>query len=193
MVPLHLSSGTDTCVPSVHVNCIAAGASYAATRSSISMKRLPMPTISVVGATRSESVSLTRRHAVVLASCRLLQRVLANALVSHPPSGSPGPGGRAVPGSEALWAACLPWMSSVPNLSWTFREIAVMTSCAASMSALWGAWGPLPLCIYYRPHSSQDSGTIIASFQTPYVSRISRKLSPNWSVRSAGTSGRIPL
>ena len=73
---------------------------------------------------------------------------------------------------------------------------------------LWGPWGSVPL---FSSHSSQDSGMIpaIASFETPHVSRISRKLPPSWammlvsgspvltrfpngSVRSARTSGRVP-
>ena len=94
-----------------------------ATCSSIPMKRLPMPTKSAARMTRSESVGLDRRHAVPPAPCRLLYRALARALVSPPPSGSSGPGGRTVSGScpsMAIWEAYLPWLTILPIFCWAF-------------------------------------------------------------------------
>ena len=101
-------------------------------------------------------------------------------------------------------AACRPWLTNLPNLCWDFREFVVAASCTARMSTSGG------LGVAF-PHSNQDSGTIpsIASFATPHLSRISRKLppslamildsgspllapSPQEPVRSARTSGRIP-
>ena len=133
-------------------------------------------------------------------------------MVSLPPSRSSGPGGRAVSGSRSskvVWAACLPWLSSLPNVCWTFLELVVTASCTASMSAS-GTVEARSLSAP-RPHSNQDSGTIyvIVSFVTPPVSQISPKLPPSWAmmldsgnplltrspngrVRSALTSGRVP-
>lgn len=67
-----------------------------------------------------------RRHAVAPALCRVWYQALVNALVSLPPSGSSGPGGRAVSGGwsrEAVRAACRPRLTSFPNFcrfSWSW-------------------------------------------------------------------------
>ena len=55
LVYLRAGSGTDACVSGVHIGCIAAG-HLTATCSSIPMKRLPTPTNSAAGMTRSDSV-----------------------------------------------------------------------------------------------------------------------------------------
>ena len=100
-------------------------------------------------------------------------------------------------------------VDQLSNFCWAFRELVVTASFAASMAASGGLGARSPSSP--RPHSSQDSGMIpaIASFETPNVSRISRKLPPSWAmmlvsgspvltrspngpVRSARTSGRIP-
>ena len=71
-----------------------------ATCSSIPKKRLPMPTISAAGMTRGESVGLARRHALAPAPCRLLERSLAKALVSHPLRGRLVPKGVPCPAAD---------------------------------------------------------------------------------------------
>ena len=164
-----------------------------ATYSLIPVKHLPIPTNYDAGMTRSESVGRARRHAVAAAPCRLLYRALAEALISLPLRGSSGPGGRAVSGSwsnDALFAACRPWLISLPNFCWAFLELVVAASCAASMSVSGGlqAWSPsMP-----RPHSNQDSETmpVIASFVTSYVFRISHKLPPSGVIML--DSGKLP-
>ena len=95
LVHLRLGPWTDACVPGVHVHCIAAGAPHCHVPL-IPMKRLPMPTNSAPGMTRSESVGLIRRNAVAPARCRLPERASGKALASPPPSWSSGPGGSAV-------------------------------------------------------------------------------------------------
>ena len=95
LVHLRLGSGSDACAPGVNVHCIAAGASHCHVLL-IPIRRHPMPTNSAPGTTRNESAGLARRNAVASAPCRLLERALAKALVSPPPSGSSGPGGCAV-------------------------------------------------------------------------------------------------
>ena len=95
LVHLRRGSGTDTCVPGIHVHCIAAGAPHCHVLL-IPMKRLPMPTNSAPGMTRSESVGLARRNAVAPAPCRFLERAVAKALAAPPASGSSSPGGSAV-------------------------------------------------------------------------------------------------
>ena len=70
--------------------------------------------------------------------CRLLLRTLAKALVSLPLSGLSDPGGGAVSSncsSKAVRAACLPWLTSVHNLWWTFLELVVTALCAARVLA----------------------------------------------------------
>ena len=106
-------------------------------------------------------------------------------MVSPPPSGSFGPGGRAVSGSyssRAVWAACLPWLIKLPNSCWTFLELMVTASCATNMLASRAVETRSPSAP--KPHSNQDSGTItvIASFVTPHVSRVSLKLPPSWAM-----------
>ena len=66
LVHLRAGSGTDTCVSGVHVSASVAlqQGHLTVTCSSTPMKRLPRPTNSVAGMTRSESVGRARRHAV---------------------------------------------------------------------------------------------------------------------------------
>ena len=83
----------------VHTSTASPQGHLIATCSSIPVKSLPMSTNSAAGMTRSESVGLAQRHAVAPAPCRLLYQAWAKAVISPPPSGSSGPGGRAVAGS----------------------------------------------------------------------------------------------
>ena len=129
----------------------------------IPMNRLPLLTKSVAGMTRSEAVGRARSHAVAPATCRLMYRALAKALVSLPPRGSSGPG-RAVSGS---------WFNDAcARCACPGRVGSYTTSCTTSMSASGGlgAWSPLTP----RPHSRQDLGTMpaIVSFITPHVSHL---------------------
>lgn len=109
----------------VHVDCIAAGAP----RYHVFLnptKSLPIPTNYDADMTRSESAGHTRRHAVAPASCRFLYIALAKALISLPPSGSSGCGGRAVSGSwfgEPVCVAYRPRLTSLPNFCWVFLGV----------------------------------------------------------------------
>lgn len=177
MIHLHRGSGTDLCVPDVHVDSIAEG-HRTATASSIPVK-FPVPTNSAADITRNESVCLTRRHSVAPAPCRPLSRALEKAWVSLSSSASPGPGGRAVSGncfSEVDWAAFRAWLASVPNFCSTFPDFMMTASCAASLSGS----GSLEASPPSAPssHSGQDPRMIpaTASFVIAHVSRVSRQL-----------------
>ena len=63
LVHLRAGSGTDECVSGVHIACIEARAPHCHMFLNPT-KRLPMPTNSVAGITRSESVGRARRRAV---------------------------------------------------------------------------------------------------------------------------------
>ena len=138
---------------------------------------------------------------------------MAKAFVSPPPSGSYGPGGFAVSGScssKAVWATCLPWVTTLSYFCWVFLELMVTASCAATMSASGAVEARSPTAPIPH-HSNQDSGTIpaIDSFAT-HVSRIFLNLPPSWAtmfdsgsplltwspngpVRSAITSGKVSI
>ena len=99
-------------------------------------------------------------------------------------SESSGPGGRAISSSWFRKAACAawrPWLASLLNVRWGLRKSVVAAPCTASMSAFGGlrAWSPF----VPRAESGQDSGAmpVIASFEIPHVSLISRKLLSSWA------------
>ena len=145
------------------------------------------------------------------APCRLLYRALVKALLSPPPSGSSGPGGRAGSGSwshGALCAACRPCLTGLNNFCWAFLELALGALCAASMSAS-GALGPgpprrpdpipakvrgrclpsprYPQCVSNLPQATSELSDIMLDSGSPLLAR-----SPNGPVSSARTCGRIP-
>ena len=167
------------CVPGIHVNSIPAG-HLTVTCSSIPVKRLPMPTNSY-----TQRVCWPRPKACCV-SCPM-----------QPPVGSPGEdfslappqrvarsGGRAFSSPRQLFQrGCT---GNIPSLVKHLAELILGFPgiCGHGFMrgqhvGLWGLEVRPPSAP--RPHFNQDSGTIpaIASFVTPHVSRISRKLPPS--------------
>ena len=137
LVHLRHGSETDACVPGAHVDCITAGGPH---------RRVPLDPYEAP----SHAHELFCRYCMerdcwprpkaCSGSCPLQAPIasLGEGLGLSPPSGSSGAGGRAVSGSyssKAVWAACLPSLTSLPTFCWAFLELLVTASCAASVSA----------------------------------------------------------
>ena len=110
LVHLRPGSGTDACVPGVHVDCTAAGAPLCY----VLLKPYEASSNVHELCCRYDTERLCwPRPKAFRGSCSLYAPIASlgkEALVSPPSSGSSGPGVRAVSGScssKAVWAACL--------------------------------------------------------------------------------------